>query len=86
MTEPAPDDGGTSRLTLRMPESLKNRVEEAADAEGLSVNQWLVRTVGAALSGEYAGGRVRSDGAPGTGFGPGGRRGRSGRNFTGWVR
>lgn len=45
-----PDDGeGTARLTLRLPETLKARTEDAAATEGLSVNAWLVRAVGAAL-------------------------------------
>ncbi len=51
--EPAEDDdeaGGTARLSLRLPERLKPRVEEAAEAAGLSVNAWLVRTVGAAVA------------------------------------
>ena len=50
---PAPtpaDDEGTARLTLRLPETLKARAEQAAAAEGLSVNTWLVRAVQRALS------------------------------------
>lgn len=43
------EEGGTARLTLRMPDTMKARVEEAADREQLSVNAWLVRAVGAAL-------------------------------------
>jgi hypothetical protein len=43
------DDGGVSRINLRMPESLKARVEQRATREGLSVNSWLVRAAGAAL-------------------------------------
>jgi hypothetical protein len=43
------DEGGTSRINLRLPDSLKTRAEEAADKEGLSVNAWLVRAVAAAL-------------------------------------
>jgi predicted HicB family RNase H-like nuclease len=39
------DEGGPSRLTLRMPEALKLRVERAAAAEGVSTNAWLVRAV-----------------------------------------
>ncbi len=39
------DEGGTVRLTLRMPEALKGKVEDAATKEGLSVNAWLVRTI-----------------------------------------
>jgi hypothetical protein len=43
------EDGGTARLTLRMPDAMKTRVERAADHDQLSVNAWLVRAVGAAL-------------------------------------
>ncbi|MET0801174.1 MAG: YlcI/YnfO family protein [Actinomycetota bacterium] len=43
------DDGGTARLTLRMPESLKAAVERAADREGRSTNAWLVAAVKRAL-------------------------------------
>lgn len=68
------EDGGTSRINLRLPDNLKTRVEQAASAEGLSANTWLVRAVGAALD------RVQParhrEGPPATG---GGR-------FTGWVR
>ncbi len=39
------DDGTTARITLRMPESLKQRAEAAAAADGISVNNWLVRAV-----------------------------------------
>jgi hypothetical protein len=38
-----------SRINLRLPERLKSRIEEAADAEGLSVNSWLVRTAATAV-------------------------------------
>lgn len=47
---PAPEpvaEEGTARLTLRLPETLKARVEQAAG--GSSVNAWLVRAVTAAL-------------------------------------
>ncbi|WP_127503478.1 hypothetical protein [Actinoplanes solisilvae] len=44
-----PDSGDLSRLTLRMPESLKTHVEQTAAAEGISVNAWLVRAVTAAV-------------------------------------
>ena len=49
---PAPEpltDDGTARLTLRLPEALKTRAEQAAAGESLSVNSWLVRAVHAAL-------------------------------------
>jgi hypothetical protein len=45
------DDGGTWRVTLRLPEHLRARVDVAARGDGLSVNAWLVRAVSAALSG-----------------------------------
>jgi hypothetical protein len=49
-TEPEPepvrdDEGGVARLTLRMPDTLKSRVEQAAAAEGVSTNAWLVRAI-----------------------------------------
>ena len=45
------DDGGTARLTVRLPESLKERAEAQAAQDGLSVNAWVVRAVHAALRG-----------------------------------
>lgn len=45
------DDGGTWRVTLRLPEHLRSRVDAAARGDGLSVNAWLVRAVTAALGG-----------------------------------
>jgi HicB family len=77
---PAPEirtdgnDEGTSRINLRLPESLKLRVEEAAGEEGLSVNTWLVRAVAATLgSGDRSGPSRR-------------RSPRGGQRYTGWVR
>jgi hypothetical protein len=43
------DEGGMSRINLRMPDQLKGRVETAASTEGLSVNAWLVRVAAGAL-------------------------------------
>jgi hypothetical protein len=43
------DDSGTARITLRLPESTKTRVERAASGEGISTNSWLVRAVVRAL-------------------------------------
>jgi len=42
-----PDDGGTWRVTLRLPETLRAQVETAARRDGISVNGWLVRAAGA---------------------------------------
>jgi hypothetical protein len=43
------EEGGTTRLTLRLPHHLKPRIDEAAGRAGLSVNAWLVRAVAAAV-------------------------------------
>ena len=50
VAEPDDDDRGTARLTVRLPEALKERAEEQAGREGLSVNAWMVRSVQSALS------------------------------------
>jgi hypothetical protein len=41
----AADEAFTARITLRLPESLKARLEEAAAREGMSVNTWLVQAL-----------------------------------------
>jgi hypothetical protein len=53
-TAPTPpaDAGDLARITLRLPEPVKEQVERAANADGVSVNGWLVRAITAAL---YAG-------------------------------
>lgn len=48
---PAGESGDLARITLRLPEPLKEQVELAATAEGVSVNAWLVRAITAALYG-----------------------------------
>jgi hypothetical protein len=51
--EPQPqtaEDGLTARITLRLPDSLKVTLEKAAEAEGVSVNTWLVRALQRAVS------------------------------------
>ncbi len=66
--EPAPadasaeaaDETGTARITLRLSDSLKVRVEAAATSEGLSVNAWLVRAAARALDGPGPAGPPRS--------------------------
>ncbi|HEY2310589.1 MAG TPA: toxin-antitoxin system HicB family antitoxin [Gaiellaceae bacterium] len=42
--EPA-DEAFSARITLRLPESLKQRVESSAAREGTSVNTWLVQAL-----------------------------------------
>jgi hypothetical protein len=44
-TPEAVDEAFSARITLRLPESLKQRVESAAAREGASVNTWLVQAV-----------------------------------------
>ena len=68
------DDGAMARINFRLAAHLKSRAENAAAAEGLSVNAWLVRAVSTALDG-------------GERANPPGRGKDSGnRGFTGWVR
>jgi hypothetical protein len=45
----AADEANAARITLRLPESLKSRVEAAAAATGVSVNTWLVQAAGRQL-------------------------------------
>ena len=69
------DEGGTLRITLRLPEQLKTRVDEAAARLGISVNTWLVRAVATAM-------------APGPTPSADPRRSRwsGGSQYTGWAR
>jgi predicted transcriptional regulator len=66
------DDPSTSRTTLRLPDALKTKVDEAAAADGLSVNTWLVRAVAAALQPKQRRSAQRTL--------------RTGDNFAGWAR
>ena len=57
----------SARITLRLSESLKVRVEEGAAREGISVNAFIVRTLERGASNEhkrksYAGNRLRGYG------------------------
>ncbi len=65
------DEAATARINLRLPERLKEGVEEAATRERQSVNSWLVRAVATAVA---QGERPRS------------AKGRIGQSYTGWVR
>ena len=67
------DDGGTWRVTLRLPEGLRSAVETAARREGASLNAWLVRAAAAASHGAGQSGPRRST-----------RHG--GQHVSGWVR
>jgi hypothetical protein len=72
-TAPQPDGGDLARITLRLPEPLKELVERAASAEGISVNAWLVRAVNAAVQGVPPAGAPPRD------------RHRAGRRITGFA-
>jgi hypothetical protein len=66
------DEGGTARITLRVPDQLKSRIEDAAAREGFSVNTWLTRAVTRGLEPGDATDR---------------RKNRwSGQHYSGWVR
>jgi len=45
------EDATLTRINLRLPQDLKDRVEEAARTAGQSVNAWLIRSAAAALAG-----------------------------------
>jgi hypothetical protein len=44
------EDEPVARITLRLPQSVKARVDEVASSEGISTNAWLIRAVMDALS------------------------------------
>jgi hypothetical protein len=67
-------DGGVARINLRLPERLKDQVDQAAEREGLSINAWLVRAAATAVERGQAGSR-RDQTAP-----------RGGQRYTGWGR
>jgi hypothetical protein len=70
----AAGEGGTARINLRLPDQLKSQVEQSADREGLSINAWLVRAVGAAVDRGQAGPQRER------------RTARSGQRYAGWGR
>jgi predicted HicB family RNase H-like nuclease len=68
------DEGGMSRINLRLPEHLKGRIEQAAGGAGLSVNAWLVRAAAAALERTDPGRRHERRAPQGS------------QRYTGWAR
>jgi hypothetical protein len=71
---PEGDEGGMSRINLRLPDHLKARIEQAAASEGLSVNAWIVRAAATALerTGPSRGRERRASQGP--------------QHYTGWAR
>lgn len=80
------EDGGVARITLRLPEAVKTRAEDAAAAAGQSLNTWLVGAVRAATRDPDRAARVDVDLSsiplPGR-LDP--FAGRGGRRMTGWL-
>jgi hypothetical protein len=68
------DEGGMSRINLRLPDQLKARIEQAAARDGISVNSWLVRAASSALDRTDPGRRRERRPAPGA------------QRYTGWAR
>lgn len=68
------EDSAQARISFRLPEYLKTRVEEAAGQAGLSVNAWLVRAAAAALDAGISPARTAR------------RAPQGGERYTGWVR
>jgi hypothetical protein len=56
----AEQDAATSRTTVRIPDSLKARAEQAAADDGVSLNTWLVRAIGSALEAKGGARAVRA--------------------------
>ena len=76
---PGVDTGDISRITLRLVEQIKGQAEQAAAAQGVSLNSWLAQAVQGALSGQ---GRRRPGRGP-WGDATGGPD--DGRHLRGWV-
>jgi hypothetical protein len=68
------DSGDISRITLRLVEQIKNQAEQAAAAQGMSLNSWVAQAVQGALAGHrkpgHHGERTRD---------------RDGKRLRGWV-
>lgn len=69
-----PDGGDISRITLRLVEQIKNQAEQAAAAQGVSLNAWVAQAVQGALAGHRKPGRHGDR-----------TRDREGKRLRGWV-
>jgi hypothetical protein len=78
---PADDGDISARISLRLSETLKTDIEDAARRDALSVNSWLVRAATQGLTPQWGpGGRFadpRRHGGPG--------RGGNSHHVTGWI-
>jgi hypothetical protein len=84
--EEAEDDGALARITLRLPESVKNKAEEMAAKGGHSLNGWIVNVLRAATRERAINVDIDLSSLPfgdRQSFAPGPRRGS--KRMTGWV-
>jgi hypothetical protein len=82
--EEVEDDGTIARVTLRIPESVKNKAEELAGRSGHSLNGWIVTVLRAATSQRAVNVDIDLSSIPffdDRGPGPG----RGNRRMTGWA-
>lgn len=93
---PGPDPtGDISRITLRLFEEIKTKAEDAAAAQGVSLNSWVSQAVQGALQNKGRGQWGPGQGPWGHGRGPWGHggspedwdrpKGRPGSRLRGWV-
>lgn len=68
--------GDISRITLRLVEQIKSQAEQAASAQGVSLNTWVAHAVQGALTGDRPAAGRR---------GKRGHDGDEGRRLRGWV-
>ena len=73
---PGTDAGDISRITLRLVEQIKNQAEQAAAAQGMSLNSWVAQAVQGALAGSHHRKQGRRGDWPGD---------REGKRLRGWV-
>lgn len=81
---PPGEEEGLARITLRMPESVKAKAEEAAATAGQSLNTWLVALVRSATNDQAIHIDVDLSSIPFGGDFPFGNK-RGNRRMTGWL-
>ncbi|HEV8056595.1 MAG TPA: pilus assembly protein HicB [Nocardioidaceae bacterium] len=79
------EDGPVARITLRLPDALKQRAEELAGRRGQSLNTWLVAAVRAATRERAINVDIDLSSVP-FGSAPGRNRRGPGQHVTGWAR
>ena len=78
------EDGSVTRITLRLPESVKYKAEELAAKGGHSLNSWIVNVVRAATRERAINVDIDLSSIPFLDT-PGPGRARSGKRMSGWV-